>query len=185
MNFVDVTSHFEISLFSCSIFQEERLERLTKNIGALDLEYSEGFGNEEILGDNLDGISLNCRTPEDMMDGTAEISESDLTDSMPGGIADNGTHLEHQIIEGHVQLLKKDVDDSVVIPIDSGTEVASDKVDSGGANLEDCDTDVDDFASNKQAGERRLPNAVRPLLRYYQYESSESSSRYIIAVLFP
>ncbi|CAK7352474.1 unnamed protein product [Dovyalis caffra] len=160
-----------------SIFAEERLERLTKNIGFLDLESSEGYCKEENLGDNLDGLSMNHRAAEDIPDGTTEISQSILRDSTPGGFADDKSHVEPQILEKHIQSSKKGAaDDDDVVPIDSEKEMVSAQGESGRAKFEDCE--VDDFASNKQTQERRLPNAVLPLLRYYQYESSESSSSF-------
>ncbi|XP_058001918.1 uncharacterized protein LOC110650946 isoform X2 [Hevea brasiliensis] len=160
-----------------SILTEERLERLTKDVGVLDFEFIEGSIKEEILGDNLDGISPNCRDAEEMLDGTAQNFQSSSRDSAPGDDVDNGSHLEHQILEGHIDLSSNGNDENVVVPVDSEMEIAFDKGESGGRNLEDCDTDVDDL-SNKQAEARRLPNAVLPLLRYYQYESSESSSSF-------
>ncbi|KAF2287147.1 hypothetical protein GH714_038427 [Hevea brasiliensis] len=160
-----------------SILTEERLERLTKDVGVLDFEFIEGSIKEEILGDNLDGISPNCRDAEEMLDGTAQNFQSSSRDSAPGDDVDNGSHLEHQILEGHIDLSNNGNDENVVVPVDSEMEIAFDKGESGGRNLEDCETDVDDL-SNKQAEERRLPNAVLPLLRYYQYESSESSSSF-------
>jgi hypothetical protein len=84
--------------------------------------------------------------------------------------------VEPQILEEHIHSLKKGVNDDAV-PIYSENEMVSAKGEPGRVNLEDCD--VDDSPSNKQAQERRLPNAIRPLLRHCQYESSESSSRYI------
>lgn len=41
-----------------------------------------------------------------------------------------------------------------------------------------CDSPVYDIAVNNQPTQRNIPNAVLPLLRYQQYDSSESSSRY-------
>ncbi|KAK8566774.1 hypothetical protein V6N13_002461 [Hibiscus sabdariffa] len=90
-----------------SIFDEERLERLTKSIGDIDLELSESYSNEA----NMDDALTDQGALEDMQN----------------------------------------------------------------AMTEECDTDVDDFTTNKQTAERHLPNAVLPFLRYYQYESSESS----------
>ncbi|KAL4269628.1 hypothetical protein GQ457_HM001880 [Hibiscus cannabinus] len=89
------------------IFDEERLERLTKSIGDIDLELSESYSNEA----NMDDALTDQGALEDMQN----------------------------------------------------------------AMTEECDTDVDDFTANKQMAERHLPNAVLPFLRYYQYESSESS----------
>ncbi|KAF9680402.1 hypothetical protein SADUNF_Sadunf06G0117500 [Salix dunnii] len=157
-----------------SIFTEERLERLTKNIGFLGLESSEENCKEEILGDNLDGLSTNYRAAADKADGTTEMSQSSLMDSTPGGFSDEKSHVEPQIRVEHIHSLKKGVNDDTV-PIYSENEMVSAKGESGRVNFEDCD---DDFALNKQAQERRLPNAILPLLRYCQYESSESSSSF-------
>ncbi|XP_022749966.1 uncharacterized protein LOC111299181 isoform X5 [Durio zibethinus] len=84
-----------------SIFDEERLDRLTKSIGDIDLELSESYSSET----NLDDVPTDQGALKDLQNTTIETSE----------------------------------------------------------------------IANKQAAERRLPNAVLPLLRYYQYESSESS----------
>ncbi|XP_057985748.1 uncharacterized protein LOC110655500 isoform X3 [Hevea brasiliensis] len=159
-----------------SIFTEERLERLTKEIGVFELESLEGYSKEENLEGNLDGISPNCGYAGEVLDGTAENFQSSSIDSMPGGVANDGNHLEHPIPEGHIHLSKKGNEDNV-ITADSETEIGVGKGESGSRKLDDCDIDVD-YLSNKQAEERRLPNAVLPLLRYYQYESSESSSSF-------
>ncbi|BFG39627.1 hypothetical protein CerSpe_259020 [Prunus speciosa] len=91
---------------------------------------------------------------------------------------DNGIHLENQMLDGDFNLLKGRVIENVVVPTDPETKTASSKRDSDVANAEVSEVYVDDFSANKQAVERRLPNAVLPLLRYYQYESSESSSSF-------
>ncbi|EEF46290.1 suppression of tumorigenicity, putative [Ricinus communis] len=158
-----------------SIFTEERLERLTRHIGAFDLESSEGYDKDENLGYNLDSVSPNYIAAEDRLDGAAETFQSSLRDSTPG--EDNKNHMEHCITEEHIHLLQKGVNDNIVVPVESETEIVSNKGESGGGNLEDSDICVDDL-SKKQAEERRLPNAVLPLIRYYQYESSESSSSF-------
>ncbi|KAF2304096.1 hypothetical protein GH714_027158 [Hevea brasiliensis] len=152
------------------------LERLTKEIGVFELESLEGYSKEENLEGNLDGISPNCGYAGEVLDGTAENFQSSSIDSMPGGVANDGNHLEHPIPEGHIHLSKKGNEDNV-ITADSETEIGVGKGESGSRKLDDCDIDVD-YLSNKQAEERRLPNAVLPLLRYYQYESSESSSSF-------
>ncbi|XP_008242219.1 PREDICTED: uncharacterized protein LOC103340573 isoform X1 [Prunus mume] len=163
-----------------SIFTEERLERLTKGIDLLDLETPKDYGNGEILEENTEetshSVSLSSRTEENMVNGTAEFSQSSLKDSSSGRVADNGIHLENQMLDGDFNLLKGRVIENVVVPIDPETKTASSKRESDVANAEVSEVYVDDFSANKQAGERRLPNAVLPLLRYYQYESSESSS---------
>ncbi|KAM5547253.1 hypothetical protein ABKV19_001649 [Rosa sericea] len=136
-----------------SIFTEERLERLTKGIGLLDLESPKDNRNDENLEENTEEIpdtgSLNSRTA-DMVNGTAEFCQTSLKDNSPERV--------------------------VVVPIHSETEMVSSKIESCVANTEVCEVYADDFSTNKPAFERRLPNAVLPLLRYYQYESSDSSS---------
>ncbi|KAB2027482.1 hypothetical protein ES319_D05G035100v1 [Gossypium barbadense] len=122
-----------------SIFDEERLEQLTKSIGDIDLELSESYSNEA----NIDDVLTDQGALEDMQNTMTEPSEISSGDSKLG--------------------------------VDLETESFKRGKESGGADPEDCDTDVDDFTTNKQAAERHLPNAVLPFLRYYQYESSESS----------
>ncbi|XVF35121.1 hypothetical protein REPUB_Repub18cG0117300 [Reevesia pubescens] len=152
-----------------SIFDEERLERLTKSIGDIDLELSEGYSNEA----NLDDVSTDQGALEDMQNTTTETSELSSGDSKSGG-TDDGVSLEHQMLVRDFDS-NKAINHDTVVSIDLKTETFTSKKESSGANPEDCDTDVDDFTTNKQVAERRLPNAVLPLLRYYQYESSESS----------
>ncbi|XVF88879.1 hypothetical protein PTKIN_Ptkin19aG0086000 [Pterospermum kingtungense] len=152
-----------------SIFDEERLERLTKSIGDIDLELSECYGNET----DLDDVTTDQGAVEDMQNTTNETSELGSGDSKPGS-TDDGNSLEHQMLERNFDSDKATNHENVV-PTDLETETCGSKKESGAANPEYCDTDVDDFTENKQAAERHLPNAVLPLLRCYQYESSESS----------
>jgi hypothetical protein len=166
--------------FSCSIFTEERLERLTKDIGILNFESPEDCRKEEnfeeSIDENLDGVSPNHRVAEDMLNGTAEISELSLRESKPERDSDDGSHEERQMLDGDLFLLKKGVNDNVV-PVDPDSEMVTVKRESSAANSEDCDINADDCSTNKQVVEKRVPNAVLPLLRQCQYESSESSSR--------
>ncbi|XP_050217457.1 uncharacterized protein LOC126668297 isoform X1 [Mercurialis annua] len=158
-----------------SIFIEERLERLTRDIGALDLELLEDHGKEESLGDNLVSVPSNNRAAEDMLDRAAENLQSNVRDTTFGD--DNRSNMEFHIPDGHIHLLQKGINNNVIVPVDSETEVVSDKGESGAKNLVDCGIDVDDL-SDKQTEEKRFPNAVLPLLRYHHYESSESSSSF-------
>ncbi|GKG15862.1 hypothetical protein Tco_0358185, partial [Tanacetum coccineum] len=41
-----------------------------------------------------------------------------------------------------------------------------------------CDSCVDYNVSNKQPSQKHIPNAILPLLRYQQYDSSDSSSSF-------
>ncbi|KAK9274509.1 hypothetical protein L1049_021758 [Liquidambar formosana] len=163
-----------------SIFTEERLERLTKGIGFLDLESPEGYSKEEFLEleEKSDDVSLKHKAAEDMLNGTEDVSKFILVDSTPRRVTDDGNHQVHQIVEG--DLSKNGIVDNAVVPIDPETEMPTAKRESGVEiqSSEACDIYVDDFMTNKQNVERRLPNAVCPLLRYHQYESSESSSSF-------
>ncbi|TYJ32457.1 hypothetical protein E1A91_A05G035800v1 [Gossypium mustelinum] len=152
-----------------SIFDEERLERLTKSIGDIDLELSESYSNEA----NIDDVLTDQGALEDIQNTMTEPSEISSGDSKLGG-NDDGNGLEHQMLESDFDS-NKAVNHDTVVPVDLETETFKRGKESGGADPEDCDTDVDDFTTNKQAAERHLPNAVLPFLRYYQYESSESS----------
>lgn len=165
-------------LFFFSIFTEERLQRLTKGIDLLDLESPEDYIKEESFDENTEETSdSDDRAAEDMVNDTVEFSQ--MGDSTHGRVTDDGSHLEHQMLDGDMHLLKKGVDDDVILPVDheNETQIITARRESRTANTENCDVYVDDFVTNKQALERRFPNAVLPLLRYYQYESSESSSR--------
>ncbi|GKV24758.1 hypothetical protein SLEP1_g34329 [Rubroshorea leprosula] len=155
-----------------SIFNEERLERLTKSIGDLNLKLSEGYDIEE----NLYDVSLSHRVLEDTPKST--IESSGFVYSKPARVAAAyGQRLEHQILEGdfHSEIASNH---GIVLPVDMEDEIVEEKKESNDANPDDCDVDVDGFTTNKQTAERPLPIAVLPLFRYYQYESSESSSSF-------
>ncbi|KAA8534780.1 hypothetical protein F0562_029778 [Nyssa sinensis] len=158
-----------------SIFTEERLERLTKGMCDLDLESPEGYGEEENLEEKSERISLEHRA-HDVVNGTIEIPKLSMSGSTAGGLTGDGCHLEHQMLEGEFQLLKSNLNDDAVVPVDTEIEKPAAKRESVVPTQisEACDTYVD-FVSNKQSVERQLPNAVLPLLRHQQYESSESS----------
>ncbi|KAB1209473.1 DENN domain-containing protein 5A [Morella rubra] len=162
-----------------SIFTEERLERLQKDMVLLNLESPEEYGKEERLEENIDEnsdvVSLNHRAAEDLLKGTAEISELSLRKCKPGKSTANGSHEERN---GNFCLLKEGVNHNIVVPIDPDPERLTAKRESTSANSEDSDVNAYDCLATKQVGERRLPNAVLPLMRYCQYESSESSSSF-------
>lgn len=164
-----------------SIFAEERLERLTKNIGDLDLESPLGSPmgcDKEETSDEESGSILMEDRAHSMLNGIVEISQSSSGDLFPRIVAENGSHSEHQGVEADIFPSKKVGMDNDV-RFDSG-EKSPTKMDSVVETQisEACDAFIDDFATIKPQTERRFPNAVLPLLRY-QYESSESSSRYL------
>lgn len=146
-----------------------------RGIGNLDFESSDSYSKEEISEDTL----LNHGDEHHMHDATVDTVQLNLRDSASGRFTDAGNHVERQILDGDVYLMKKYVNDNVVTAVD--TEPAKNKGESDGASFEDCHT-VDSFSTNKRAVD--VPNVVLPLLRYYQYESSESSSRCSIALFW-
>ncbi|GMQ07351.1 hypothetical protein CsSME_00051574 [Camellia sinensis var. sinensis] len=161
-----------------SIFTEERLERLTRGISDLDLESSEGHGKEENLKENSDGISSEDRA-NDVLNGTVDTPQLSPNDSLSEKVMDDVSHREHQMLKNN-HLLKRDMNGSGVVPVDPAIGKLPDKRENGVTSeiSEACDTHVDDFVTNKQLVERCFPNAVLPLLRYQQYESSESSTSF-------
>lgn len=162
-----------------SIFTEERLERLTRNIGDLELELPVGCDKEDDSEEESRSISLEDRA-QGIVNGTAESSQSSLSDSLPGRVADDGSHLEHQISERDIFTSNRSDSGPAVASLFPDMEKCHAKAETlvGSQISEVCDASVDDFVLNKQPVEKRLPNAVLPLLRYQQYESSESSSSF-------
>ncbi|WCJ42778.1 DENN (AEX-3) domain-containing protein [Euphorbia peplus] len=156
-----------------SIFMEERLARLTKDIDVLDLESLEDNSKEESLDDHSVVTSPNYMEAGEMLDETVENLDSRSKDSTSGGVADNESHLGHQI-NGRAHMSQESINNDV--PAESESGMVSDKGEHIGGNLEVRGV-ADDLAS-KQAEERHVPHAVLPLLRYYHYESSESSSSF-------
>ncbi|KAL3532682.1 hypothetical protein ACH5RR_006203 [Cinchona calisaya] len=162
-----------------SIFTEERLERLTKNISDLDFESPLCFDKEDTSEEESGSSSLEERA-QSMLNGTVETSQSSLSDSLPGRVTDDGSHMEHQNLERDIFISKENGDATAVIQFNSAMEKPCEKTETlvGSQISEVCNASVDDFVIHKQPGEKRLPNAVLPLLRYQQYESSESSSSF-------
>ncbi|KAL2327264.1 hypothetical protein Fmac_020691 [Flemingia macrophylla] len=156
-----------------SIFMQERLERLTRSVGDLNLEYTEGSCEEENLGGNSERMLVNDRL-EGRLDDNPRISQSSLINSSPEDIEDDSNICEKQIVNGERHTFKERVDDDNAVPLDLESDRKVVK-ESGSTNVEDCDLYGDAFLTNKQSEDKRLPNAILPLLRYCQYESSESS----------
>ncbi|CAK9144171.1 unnamed protein product [Ilex paraguariensis] len=155
-----------------SIFTEERLERLTKNIGELDLELPEGNCTEEASEGKSDSASLEHRA-DDMPNGSVEPSQSSTSVCITGRVADDECHQEQQSIEEDSHLSKESMSVNVVVPIDLDTQKLAAKKESEARTQfsEGCETYIDDIVANKQPAEMRWP-----LLRSQQYDSSESSS---------
>ncbi|KAL0333710.1 UNVERIFIED_CONTAM: DENN domain-containing protein 5B [Sesamum angustifolium] len=153
----------------CSIFTEERLERLTKQISYLDLESPIGYDMVEMVDEKA-----GCLSQEDgarnMRNGIVEAYQSSPSGSISGGVTDDMSHIEHKNLNGD-GYSKKEPNDSDV------------SLDPETPRLTSCgeppvDNSVNDIFTDKQSADRRLPSAVLPLLRYQQCESSESSSSF-------
>ena len=155
---------------------QERLERLTRIGGDLNLEYAEDSCEEENLEEKSECMLVNDRL-EDRHDDNPMISQSSLRNSSPENIEDDSNYPEKHIVNGDLHTFKERVNDDNAVPSDPETDRKTVK-ESGPTNAEDSDLYGDAFVTNKQSEDRRLPNAILPLLRYSQYESSESSCRY-------
>jgi len=152
-----------------SILTEERLERLTKQISSLDLESSVGYDEVEILEEKSGGIFLEDGAVN-MQNGTVGTSPLSTSGSIPGRVTDDISHLGHESLNGNIYSNKESY--SNVVPLHPGTEKLVSRSESA------PDTSVDNSFTNKQSADKRLTNAVSPLFRYQQCESSESSSSF-------
>ncbi|KAK4432825.1 DENN domain-containing protein 5B [Sesamum alatum] len=152
-----------------SIFTEERLERLTKQISYLDLESPIGYDMVEML-DEKAGFLPQEDGAGNTQNGIVEASQSSRSGSISGGVTDDMSHIEHKNLNGD-GYSKKEPNDS-----DVSLDPETPRLTSCGEPA--VDNSVDDIFTDKQSADRRLPSAVLPLLRYQQCESSESSSSF-------
>ncbi|XP_004513477.1 uncharacterized protein [Cicer arietinum] len=151
-----------------SIFMQERLERLTKSVEYLNLEFVEGGYAQENSEENSVCVMVNDTLTEDKLDENPIIS---LTKNIEG----ESNHPEKQMVNEEQHIVKEGANDDNIVPIHLETEKIIAKEVSGPTNAEDSNMYGDALVTNKQSEDRRLPNAILPLLRYCQYESSESS----------
>lgn len=150
-----------------SIFMEERLERLSKQINGLDFDSPVGF-DMETLEEKVDTLPLADGAP-DAQNGPVEASDSSSSDSITGSMMNDISQFELQNLDQD-SYPKKEPNSSVV-PLDPEIE----KLASLEEHVVAVDSSITDNLNANQFTERRLPNAVLPLLRYQQCESSESS----------
>lgn len=155
--------------FYCSIFTEGRLERLTEGIALLDSESSEDHGWEQSFEGykegNLDSVLVDDIVIDEMLKEKKEFSQ--FEDSDPGRVEEDQYNVEHTTLAYDSLLLDKRVQDNFVVPVETEAKMFTVRRESSAANTEVCET-----------VEARVPNAVLNLLRYYQYDSSDSSPRY-------
>lgn len=141
------------------------------------MEFVESNCEEEHM--EGDSKSVNTKSTEDGYNGMPIISDSSSRNSIPESFVDHDNHLEHQMANGELQTLKERAHDDIALSVDPETDQATTKGEPDTTNSEDSDLYGDAYAANKQSEDRRLQNAILPLLRHSQYESSESSCRYL------
>ncbi|MED6194827.1 hypothetical protein PIB30_032141 [Stylosanthes scabra] len=155
-----------------SIFTQERLDRLTKSAGDLNLEFDDHY-EEANSGGHSERVLVNER-PLDDTDGNQSVSRSSLG-TLPANFEGYNNHPKQQILNAEQDTLKYGVNDDSSMPVGTETDRKTSKEESKPGHPEDSDLYGDAFATNKLSEDKRLPNAILPLLRYGQYESSESS----------
>ncbi|XP_010261918.1 PREDICTED: uncharacterized protein LOC104600578 isoform X2 [Nelumbo nucifera] len=158
-----------------SIFTEERLERLTKSIGILDLESLGTFGKEDSQKKPDKNLPKDNHV-EDIPNGPTDTSEISTGGSTSSKTAEDGKYLEHQILEGQNDLLSEGVHFDAVFPINSEAVMfIPEERQVVEMQISDVHTiSIAESMRDEQNIERHLPEAVLPLLRFHQYESSES-----------
>ncbi|CAL0330285.1 unnamed protein product [Lupinus luteus] len=107
-----------------SIFTQERLERLTKGAGDLNLEFLEGSCDEENSESMLVSDSPINRLDENPR---SSIPENTLGDA----------HQEHQMVNGELQTYKEKIIYDNIVPTDPKTNRATTKEESGPTHSED------------------------------------------------
>ncbi|KAJ1400718.1 uDENN domain, partial [Sesbania bispinosa] len=157
-----------------SIFTQERLERLTRSVGDLNLEFVEGNYEDENSDGNSESVLVTNGPIEDIPDGNPIISQPSAKKSTPENIVGDG-HPEDLMVNEEMQTNKGRINYDNVVPTEPETGRTTAKEESGATNSGDSDQYGDAFGTNKESEHRHLPNAILPLLRYCQYESSESS----------
>lgn len=151
---------------------------MTRSVGDLNLEFVEGNYKEENPEGYSESVLVTDGPIEGRLGGNPIISQSRVRKSTPENTVDDGQP-EHLVVDGELQTYKERINYDNVLLTDPVTDKTTAKEDSGPTNSEDSDQYGDAFATNKQSEDKHLPNAILPLLRYCQYESSESSCRFV------
>ncbi|MED6193145.1 hypothetical protein PIB30_016239 [Stylosanthes scabra] len=155
-----------------SIFTQERLDRLTKSAGDLNLEFDDHY--EEANSEKYSERVLVNERPLDDTDGNPSVSRSSLG-TLPVNFEGYSNHPKQQMVNVEQDTLKYEVNDESSRLVGTETDRKTSKEESKPGHPEDSDLYGDAFATNKLSEDKRLPNAILPLLRFGQYESSESS----------
>ncbi|KAH9616694.1 hypothetical protein KSS87_001428 [Heliosperma pusillum] len=158
-----------------SIFMEERLERLTKSFGGLEMGVQDALNKVEESEENGSNL-LREHVPEDDMNetaGTSYYSQSSFSETATSTkVTDIASQVTHSEFEGNSSSFREETDDTLTtISYDRDT-LSSEKDPSA------IQSDNDNSVVSKPSTEKSIPGAVWPLLRYQQFEGSEPSSSF-------
>ncbi|KAL0338894.1 UNVERIFIED_CONTAM: DENN domain-containing protein 5B [Sesamum angustifolium] len=152
-----------------SIFIEERLERVTKQISDLDFESPVGYSMVETSEEKASTLPQ-ADGAVNMHNGTVEASKSSTNDTISGSVTVDISLFEPQNLNRDSYLNKEPNGNDVLL------DPEKEKLASGEDPV--LDSSVNENFTNKQSSERCSSNAVLPLLQYQQYDSLESSSSF-------
>ncbi|XP_071715418.1 uncharacterized protein [Rutidosis leptorrhynchoides] len=159
-----------------SIFIEERLERLTKSISNLDLESP--YENETYLENKMNGFPGEYEAQE-MVNGTTKTIElSSRRNSINGTTTTTTDEVEFVSLDKEVSGCVVSVSPQMEMDSSNKKEKECVVVDVAEEISKTFDSPVHDTVSSKQLTQKRVPHAILPLLRYQQYDSSDSSSSF-------
>ncbi|MCL7039849.1 hypothetical protein MKW94_000831 [Papaver nudicaule] len=149
-----------------SMFTQERLEWLTKGFSVLDLDSPEVYNKETDSPEKCDSIFSKHDCEESLVNEPITSSEISTEGSTPR--SDD----ESQV--GEFGTPRQENGSNVVLSNNSESEQHTPQSESRDAQ----NIGIDELSVKKLPSEKRLPEAVLPMLRYHQYESSESSSSF-------
>ncbi|XP_038987436.1 uncharacterized protein LOC103703282 isoform X2 [Phoenix dactylifera] len=156
-----------------SIFIEERFEWLTKGIDMLNLLSLEETSDEDSTYDRTNSPVQEQYCTEDA---TNLMRCSDLSTevSTPKKISDNDKPVDNQLHEMNLNS-KEVIQSNTTFQVNQEITDFVTEGESRDVIQDNHDNSVDEVMKNRQS-ERRIPDAVLPLLRCCLYESSESSA---------
>lgn len=135
-----------------SIFTEERLERLTKQINSLDFDSPVGCDIVETFEEKADSLPL-VDGELNKQNGAVEAFQSSESGDISQSELQNSDH-------------SKKEPNGIIVSLDPEIASWEEPV---------VDSSVGDNSTTKPSPDRRLPNTVLPLLRFQHCESSDSS----------
>lgn len=138
-----------------SIFIEERLARLTKQIGEFDINFSTPF-DKEAFEEKSSSTSSEDRE-HNLLDGAPENSQSSTCESVTVGTINERSHLEHQNLEERISS-SKDTSCDNAVPVDGDVQKhhetkgdVSPSEESSSGDIEKHHETKEDVSSSKEA----------------------------------